>query len=308
MSHDLTATLELPNLPSELAPTLMADLPQGVFITNHLQQVVMANAALLNICGLSEAMLIGKTADFLLHPLSSPQQHAAILAALAGEASFRGELCQQRPNGELYWAELHLVPLHTAAGAFSHCLGTLHDISIRKQIELELQASEQRYLDLIEHIPAGVVVHGAHSEILQANARACDLLGLSLEQMRGLEAIDPQWQFLRAEGIPLALEDYPVNQVLRDRQRVQNLVVGVRRNDVTELIWAMCNAFPVLDNGGQLSEVVVCFTEITELKRTEQALRKSEEPCAWCCSAPTMRPGTGTCRARACTTRHAGGR
>ncbi len=277
MTLDLTATPLLPSLPSELAPALMADLPQGVFITNHLQQVVMANAALLSICGLSEAMLIGKPGDFFLHPLSNPQQHAAILAALAGEASFQGELCQQRPSGELYWAELHLTPLHTAAGEFSHCLGTLHDISIRKQIELELQASEQRYLDLIEHIPAGVVVHGAHSEILQANARACDLLGLSLEQMRGLEAIDPQWQFLNADGSRMALENYPVNQVLRDRLRVQNLVVGVKRNDATGLVWAMCNAFPVLDNHGLLSEVVVCFTEITELKRTEQALRKSEE-------------------------------
>ena len=58
MSHDLSATPTLPSLPSELAPALMADLPQGVFITNHLQQVVMANAALLNTCGLSEAMLL----------------------------------------------------------------------------------------------------------------------------------------------------------------------------------------------------------------------------------------------------------
>ena len=273
MSADLTASYAL----RELAPTLMAELPQGLFIINHLQQVVMVNTALLDLCGFNEAALIGKPAEFLLHPLSTPLHQAAILSALAGQSNFQGELLQQRPNGELYWAELHLVSLHTASGAFSHCMGTLHDISIRKEIELELQASEQRHLDLIEHIPAGVVVHGSHSEILHANARACQLLGLTLEQMRGLEAIDPQWQFLNADSTPLVLENYPVNHVLRDHQPIQNLVIGIKRNDAYGLVWALCNAFPVLDNGGQLTEVVVCFTEITELKRTEQALRKSEE-------------------------------
>lgn len=273
----MSADLTVPYAFRELAPALMAELPQGLFIINHLQQVVMVNTALLNLCGLNEAALIGKPAEFLLHPLSTPQHQAAILSALAGQSNFQGELLQQRPNGELYWAELHLVSLHTASGAFSHCMGTLHDISIRKEIELELQASEQRHLDLIEHIPAGVVVHGSHSEILHANDRACKLLGLTLQQMRGVEAIDPQWQFLNADGTPLVLKNYPVNHVLRDHQPIQNLVVGIKRNDAYGLVWALCNAFPVLDNGGQLTEVVVCFTEITELKRTEQALRKSEE-------------------------------
>lgn len=273
----MSADLTVPYAFRELAPALMAELPQGLFIINHLQKVVMVNTALLNLCGLNEAALIGKPAEFLLHPLSTPQHQAAILSALAGQSNFQGELLQQRPNGELYWAELHLVSLHTASGAFSHCMGTLHDISIRKEIELELQASEQRHLDLIEHIPAGVVVHGSHSEILHANDRACKLLELTLQQMRGVEAIDPQWQFLNADGTPLVLKNYPVNHVLRDHQPIQNLVVGIKRNDAYGLVWALCNAFPVLDNGGQLTEVVVCFTEITELKRTEQALRKSEE-------------------------------
>ena len=36
-------------------------------------------------------------------------------------------------------------------------------------------------------------------------------------------------------------------------------------------------SIPVFANGGRLQDVVVCFTDITELKLTEQALRKSEE-------------------------------
>ena len=177
MSPDLNAPCAL----RELAPTLMAELPQGLFIINHMQKVVMVNTALLDLCGFNEAALIGRPAEFLLHPLSTPLHQAAILSALAGQSNFQGELLQQRSNGELYWAELHLVALHTASGTFSHCMGTLHDISTRKQIELELQTSEQRYLDLIEHIPAGVVVHGSNSEILHGNSRACQLDQVSVE-------------------------------------------------------------------------------------------------------------------------------
>ena len=237
----------------------------------------MANQALLRICGLDEQSISGQPCTFLDSPLHTPATRSAIEAALTGVASFRGELCCLRQAIIPFWIELNLIPLHTADGHFSHCLGSLSDITSHKQTEAELQASEQRYRDLIEHIPAGVVVHGPQSQILHANVRASELLGLSIEQMRGLVALDPHWQFLSSDGTQMAPADYPVNRVLRDQQSLQNLVVGVQQGDSVARIWAMCNAFPVFENGGQLQEVVVCFTNITELKKTEQALRKSEE-------------------------------
>jgi diguanylate cyclase (GGDEF)-like protein/PAS domain S-box-containing protein len=137
--------------------------------------------------------------------------------------------------------------------------------------------SDARFHALIEHVPAGVVVHGGQSEILIANQAASAILGLSQDQLVGRVAIDPHWRFITADGQPMPLEDYPVNQILRSGQPFRDLVMGIERPDRDSPVWVICNAFTLLDEQGALREAVVSFTDVTELKQAERALQKSEE-------------------------------
>jgi len=157
------------------------------------------------------------------------------------------------------------------------CMLTLEDVTdLHSAVEAQRE-TERRYRDLVEVIPAGVVMHGPASEILIANAEASRLLGLSLDQMMGRDAIDPRWQFLRADGTPMPLSEFPVNQVLASRRALENFVVGIQRPDEGDLVWVIVNAIPVMSASGELVEVCVGFTDVTALKRTEQKLRVSEE-------------------------------
>ena len=97
----------------------------------------------------------------------------------------------------------------------------------RKQAEEELRESEERYRSLLYRIQAAVVVHNSDTQIIASNPKAQDLLGLTEDQMLGKAAIDPDWKFLNADGERMSLKEYPVNQVLANRQPLRDLTAGI---------------------------------------------------------------------------------
>jgi diguanylate cyclase (GGDEF)-like protein/PAS domain S-box-containing protein len=139
-------------------------------------------------------------------------------------------------------------------------------------------AAIRRHLDeLLEHLPAGVVVHGPDGRILSANRMASELLGQSPGQLKGSESTASAWHFIRPDKAPMPPEDYPVNVVLRTGEKVGDVIVGVPATRREPLRWLICNAYPERDAAGQLCRVVVCFTDCTALKRAKQRLQKSEK-------------------------------
>jgi PAS domain S-box-containing protein len=142
---------------------------------------------------------------------------------------------------------------------------------------------KKQFQDLLESLNVGVVVHGPKTEILFSNQSANHLLGLTKEQMMGKEATDPRWKFIRDDGSSMPLEEFSVQQVKLTLQPVRNLVLGVRRPDLDQPIWVMCNAHPEFNESGQLALVIVSFTEITEEKILKEKLAEvSAKPSGNC--------------------------
>ncbi|MDQ7827000.1 MAG: ATP-binding protein [Candidatus Eremiobacteraeota bacterium] len=132
-------------------------------------------------------------------------------------------------------------------------------------------------LQLIHHLQAGVVVHGPDTAILLANNAASRLLGLSLEQMQGKVAIDPDWCFIREDRTKLPTEEYPVVRVIAALQPLDTQILGINRPNTGDIVWVQVNAFPKLDDRGQLVHAVVTFVDITGLKRAEEQIRRLNE-------------------------------
>lgn len=145
----------------------------------------------------------------------------------------------------------------------------------------ELEASqilrEQSHIDgSIESIQAGVVVHGRDGTVIKSNTTAQIMLGLTHEQMLGKELIDPAWTawtFLRKDGSPLPVKEYPVSRVLATKKPVHNIVTGIQRSDRAEPIWVFNTAIPEFDENGHLTQIVTTFTDISALKKSEEQYR-----------------------------------
>ncbi len=163
------------------------------------------------------------------------------------------------------------------AGDRARLLLCLEDLSERVRMERALGEREAQVRHLLDQLPAGVVVHAPDTRIVFANARATSCLGLSLDQMQGKAAIDPAWSFLREDGTPMPVEEYPVRRVADSCRPLENYVVGIQRPDRPEALWALVNAFPEVDADGRLGQVIVEFVDISARRKAETALRESEE-------------------------------
>ncbi len=152
--------------------------------------------------------------------------------------------------------------------------GIAIDITKQYKAEEALVKSEQQYRSLINNLHAGVVVHQADTRIVLCNNMACNLLGLTMEQMLGKVATDPHWHFLDENEEHLPLEAYTVSQVLATKRPLENFIVGIYRSADLSKVWVLGNAFPTFDEQQEIKQVIVTFIDITLRKNMENTLQK----------------------------------
>ena len=159
-----------------------------------------------------------------------------------------------------------------ASGRALRLSGTITDVHDQKAIEEALRSSEARHRSLIENLQAGVVVHEADTSIRLSNAKASEVLGLTPDQLRGKEAIDPAWRFLREDGSAMPIAEFPVNRVIATRAPIVDQVVGFDRPATRDRAWALVSSYPAFRETGRLDHVVVTFVEITGRRQAEEQL------------------------------------
>jgi PAS domain S-box-containing protein len=141
----------------------------------------------------------------------------------------------------------------------------------------KLEEGEEKYRTLVGNLPVGVVVHGADAAIQFANPMAASLLGLKENQLQGKSVLDPAWCFLRNDGSPAPLAEYPVNRVLATGQPIVGQVFGICRPDRASPTWGLCNGYPVRDAQGRIRQVVVTFIDITERLQADEKTKQAHE-------------------------------
>ncbi len=100
----------------------------------------------------------------------------AIKEALAGTAGYRIDYRILLRNGEQRVVHESGEVIRDAKGKPIRMSGTVQDITRRKRVETELQESEQRYRELVELSPIGIIVSVA-GEIVFVNPAAASILG-----------------------------------------------------------------------------------------------------------------------------------
>ncbi|HEY7313789.1 MAG TPA: PAS domain S-box protein [Gemmataceae bacterium] len=258
-----------------LLHTLMDNLPDAIFFTDTAPRAIRVNKALTDLLGLDDpAQAVGKT-YFDIFPEDVARQvteeHEEIIRT--GRPIVASEGLAPLPDGRMIWFSTTKMPFRDRDGNIIGIVGVARDITQRKQEEMALRESEERYRSVIAAMQDGIVLLDADGSIRACNASAERILGLPADQMLGRTPLDPRWGAIREDGTPLPDEDRPPVVTLRTGQPCANAVMGVRRPDGT-VSWLSVNTQPLFHaDGTTLAGVVACFADITDRRRIEETLR-----------------------------------
>jgi len=141
----------------------------------------------------------------------------------------------------------------------------LADAIERKQTEEALRESEERFRKIFEQDPVGMVITGSMGQILQANAKMCQMLGYTEEELLKLSVADVTHPEDRDKSRELITQLFAgeIPDIKMEKRYV--------RKD-GEAIWGNVTATVVRDEAGRALYALAMIEDITERKRAEKQL------------------------------------
>jgi PAS domain S-box-containing protein len=136
----------------------------------------------------------------------------------------------------------------------------------RQRAEEALRDTEAKYRLIVETANEGIWLLDADARIAFVNQRMADMLGYGRSEMLGRQL----WEFLFENDEPLVRQRF-----LRRRAGISEQAdVRFRRKDGQEL-WTLMAACPVMDDHGNFQGAIDLFTDVTERKLAEEALKEA---------------------------------
>lgn len=150
--------------------------PIGLTYFDKTGTVIACNTFLAYLLGVRREKIIGV---HMPSAFQDSRQREALDRALKGkEGVFEGEY-QSISGGPKVYIRSVYSPIFGEGGAVIGGISLTEDIGVRKRAEEALRASEERYRNLVENSPMGILALDSTGRVVSANARALDLIGSS---------------------------------------------------------------------------------------------------------------------------------
>lgn len=212
-----------------------------------------------------------------VHPDDAERLRTAVLGAPAEPGAMREVVFRCRADdGRYRWISDRYRVTLDADGVPARRAGTLQDVTAAQEAREAVAASEERYRSAITAMTEGLVVQDANGRITICNGRACEILGLTADQIMGRTPADPRWGAIREDGTPYRSEEHPSIVALRSGAACRGVTMGVRWPDGS-VRWIETNAEPIRGSDDPTAAVVTTFTDVTDRRQREAELRDSAD-------------------------------
>ena len=247
--------------------------PVGYFTLDRNGVISAVNLNGASLLGIERSQLIGRRLKQFITTKDRPGFTTFLDTIFTSRIKMASEVSLLKNGNDSLVVQIEAMA--TASG--QECRLALIDITGRRQAEASLLEKEVGHSLLINNLAVGVIINAPDTRIVLCNPEASQLLGLSSEQLLGKIDRDPDWHFIREDGSRMPVNEFPANQVIATGRVLKNFVMGIARQPGGEHSWGLVNAYPEYDGSGKLRQVVVMFTDITDLKCADERIRRHLE-------------------------------
>jgi len=253
----------------DLLFALMDSIPDSIYFKDAGSRFTMVNKHKATKSGLAHPReAVGKTDfDFFAeeHARQAYEDEKDVMTS--GRPLINKEEKETWPDGSETWVSTTKMPLFNKEKEIIGTFGVSRDITKRKQAEIALQESQERYLALFEQAADSIVLVDVETgELVEFNEKAHKNLGYTREEFRRLKI--PDFEIVEsAEDVAKHIETIVRNgsDIFETRHRtkegrersilVSSRAITIHGRDFVQSMWR----------------------DITERKRAEDALKESEE-------------------------------
>lgn len=250
----------------------------GILVIERTGEVREANESFANMLGYSLAEIMrGRVWDWDVD--WSRERLPALIASLRNggftiETVYRCiETVYRCKDGSDMKVEVSVQAAEVGGDCFVYFV--CRDITLRKLAQAALQESEERYRSVVTSMAEGLLFQDAIGGMVFCNPAAQRILcGTAGNRLNGMLAFPPT---IRDDGTPLSDSEHPANITLRTGERIRGFVMGLTHAAKTTT-WISVNTEPLFRPGQESPyATVITFSDVTEQRRIEQALRENEQ-------------------------------
>ena len=275
--------------------------PTIVIIADHRGTIKYANPAFCEVTGYSLSKESGPSPNFFEMLNAGSEEGINLRETISAGEDWRGALVNRRRNGEIYGAYLFIAPVQDRHGSTTHFIAlmevtsegdreegkqgcrfpdaaeqvpflvpTARDTPEVQRLEAALRRSEHRFQAIFSLDAVGIAQVSLEGRWLQINQKLCDILGYPMDELQELT--------LQEISHPDDVEQHLAH--------VRRLLGGEIETCVMEnrhirkggaIVWVNLTVSLVRDAAGVPEYFIAIVEDITQHKRTQEALLESEE-------------------------------
>ncbi|HEY6309172.1 MAG TPA: PAS domain S-box protein [Candidatus Angelobacter sp.] len=241
--------------------------PIGITLMGKDYRMIKVNAALSRMLGYSEAELTTMTALDFTHPDDRGPTVNMTERLFETEGPFsKIEKRYLKKSGEIIWGSVTASVIHDQQGRPLYGMGMIEDITERKQAQEELRQSEERFREIFEQGPLGIILMSKDYRLTRPNAAFCRMLGYSAEELTRMTMLDLTHPDDRKASVDLVDKVFSTGAPhLRLEKRY------VKKSG--EIMWGNVTTAAIHDDQGRPLYSIGMIEDITERKHAEEALR-----------------------------------
>lgn len=238
----------------------------GIAMLSSGGRLQWANRAMVDMFGMQGTSYIGKS----IEPYYPSREEYLRTGADAFEVIRKGqfyesELLMQHEDGTPFWAYLSgraIAPDDLSQGT----VWAVMDITKRRQLEEDLNKSEEHYRQVVNNVTEGIlVIQDGH--IVFANPRVLQLTGYTQEEVIGL----PMLADVHPDDQSLVIDQFTRRE--RGEQVAQHYPVRIINRRLNAILWMEVSSV-IIDWEGRKATLSF-MTDITERRRLEDSLKNS---------------------------------